>query len=329
MKKQIVAVSLLALGLGFSPASGQEKTTELTLVGYGVAKPVFAKIIPAFKAYWKEKTGEDVNFKESYGPSGAQTRAILGGLEADVLATNVQAYVDPLVEKGLISKDWAKKFPNHSSPASSVIVLVIRKGNPKQILGWTDVVKSGVDVVAINPQTSGNARWGIVGGYLARGKAGDAFVSGLVKNTSTLSNSGREATDAFVKNQIGDVLLTFENEAVFIVKSSGSEIDYIVPNENIRVDFPVVVVDKNVDKKGTRKVAEAFTKFLFEKQGQEIYATEGYRPFDHAIFEANKGRYGAIKKLYTIDDIGGWSGAETKLFQAGALYDKAQSVTNK
>ncbi|HEX8325802.1 MAG TPA: sulfate ABC transporter substrate-binding protein [Tepidisphaeraceae bacterium] len=302
---------------------------ELTFVSYAVAKPVYAKIIPAFKKQYKADTGEDVTFKESYGASGAQTRAIVGGLEADVLVTNVQAYVDPLVEAGLVSADWAKRLPNGASPASSVIAIVTRPGNPKNIKTWTDITADGIQIVAINPKTSGNARWGVVAGYAALtktadAKAGEDYVRGLVRNTKTLVSGGREATDAFVKNRVGDVLLTFENEAKFANKVGGQDLPYVLPETNIRVDFPATVIDKNVDKHNTRKAAEAFVKFLFSETAQVIYAENGYRPFDEKVAARFDGEFAKITRLLTIEDVGGWSAVDKALFADGALYDQAQ-----
>jgi sulfate transport system substrate-binding protein len=303
---------------------------ELSLASYAVAKPVFSKIIPAFKKKYKADTGEDVTFKESYGPSGSQTRDILAGKPADVLATNLQAYIDPLVEKGFVSPDWNKRVPNGASPATSVIVLVTRENNPKGIKDWSDLTRDGVEIVAINPKTSGNARWGILAGYAALNQAGDtskgeAYVRGLVKNTKTLVNGGREATDAFLKNGIGDVMLTFENEAKFANKVGGQKLTYVSPETNLRTDFPVTIIDKNVDANGNRKVAEAFVQFLFSDAAQEIYADAGYRPSDPKVLAKHADEYAKISKLLTIDDVGGWANADKVLFADGALYDQAQA----
>jgi sulfate transport system substrate-binding protein len=304
---------------------------ELNLVSYAVAKPVYSKIIPAFKKKYKADTGEDVKIVESYGPSGSQTRDILGGKPADILATNLPAYVDPLVEKGFVAANWNKRVPFGGSPVTSVIVLVTRDGNPKGIKDWTDLTKDGVEIVAINPKTSGNARWGILGGYaaLAQGgnaKAGEDYVRGLVKNTKTLVGGGREATDAFVKNRIGDVMLTFENEAKFANKVGGQKLDYVSPETNLRVDFPVTIIDKNVDANGTRKAAEAFVNFLFTGEAQRIYAEAGYRPQDPKLAEQLAGDYAKVSKMLTVDDVGGWATADKLLFVDGALYDQAQAA---
>ena len=325
------ALLAAALAAPAGPARAAPAPVELTLVSYAVAKPLFAKVIPEFQKAWKEQTGQEVRFKESYGPSGAQARSIVGGLEADVFATNLQSLVPPLVEAGLVKGDWASRLPNGASPASSVIAVIVRAGNPKKIRSWEDIAAPGVEVVAINPKTSGNARWGVLAGWGAvlreKGqKAADAWVEGLVRNTRTLASGGREATDAFVKNGVGDVLLTFENEALFAGKATGAPIEYVVPPANVRTDFPVVVVDKVVDQRGTRAVAEAFARFLFGPRAQALYAEAGYRPTDPAARQAAAGRLREVPRLFSVDDVGGWPKVDAALFADGAAYDRAQAA---
>jgi sulfate/thiosulfate transport system substrate-binding protein len=329
----IVLRTLLGVAALFAAAAARAAPppVELTLVSYAVAKPVFAKVIPEFQKAWKAQTGQDVRFKESYGPSGAQTRAIVGGLEADVLATNLQSLVTPLVDAGLVRADWSTRLPNGASPVSSVIAVIIRPGNPKKIRSWEDLAAPGVEIVAINPKTSGNARWGVLAGYGALlrekdAKAAQGWVEALVRNTRTLASGGREATDAFVKNGVGDALLTFENEALFVTKAASEPIEYVVPAVNIRTDFPVVVVDRVVDGRGTRAVAEAFAKFLFGARAQALYAEAGYRPFDGAARKAAATPFRDVPKLFSIDDLGGWPKVDAALFADGALYDRAQAA---
>lgn len=327
-----LALALAITGaLAATPARAAPPPTELTLVSYAVAKPLFAKLIPEFQRTWRAQTGQEVRFKESYGPSGAQTRSILGGLEADVYATNLQTLIPPLVDAGIVKPGWEARLPNGASPASSVIAVIVRSGNPKRLQGWQDLAAPGVEIVAINPKTSGNARWGVLAGYGAvlreRGaSAGDAWVRALVKNTKTLASGGREATDAFVKNGVGDALLTFENEALFASRATGAPIEYVVPQSNVRTDFPVVVVDRVVDRKGTRAVAEAFAKFLFTPKAQAIYAEAGYRPADVAGARAAAGRVRPVPKLFGVEDVGGWTKIDRALFADGALYDQAQAA---
>jgi sulfate transport system substrate-binding protein len=308
-----------------------QRATELTLVGYAVAKPVFAKLIPEFQKQWQARTGQRVTFRESYGASGAQTRAILGGLEADILAQNIQSNIDPLVEKGLVRADWQKRLPNRAIPATSVMVLVTRPGNPKNIRTWSDLTRPDVEVLLINPKTAGNARWGIMAGFGAMQRSfGEAkareYLQRLVGNTKVLASSGRDATDKFVKNRIGDVMINFENEVLFLNESVPQDYPYVAPSPNIQVDFPVTVIDRTVDKRGTRQVAEAFTRFLFSPRGQEIYAEAGYRPFDPQVRRRFAQRFQPVQRIYKIGDFGGWGKVNALLFADGALFDQAQQL---
>jgi sulfate transport system substrate-binding protein len=323
----MAAAVLLAPGA----ARAAPPPVELTLVSYAVAKPLFAKVIPEFQKAWREQTGQEVRFKESYGPSGAQTRAIVGGLEADVYATNLQPLVTQLVDAGLVRSDWSTRLPNGASPASSVIAVITRAGNPKGIRSWEDIAAPGVEIVAINPKTSGNARWGVVAGYGAilrakDPKAAEAWVTALVRNTRTLASGGREATDAFVRNGVGDVLLTFENEALFVAKAAGAPVEFVVPAANVRTDFPVVVVDQVVDRRGTRGVAEAFARFLFGPKAQALYAEAGYRPVEASARKAAPVAFRDVPAIFSIDDLGGWPKVDAALFADGALYDRAQAA---
>jgi sulfate transport system substrate-binding protein len=308
-----------------------QRATELTLVGYAVAKPVFAKLIPEFQKQWQARTGQRVTFRESYGASGAQTRAILGGLEVDILAQNIQSNIDPLVEKGLVRADWQKRLPNRAIPATSVMVLVTRPGNPKNIRTWSDLTRPDVEVLLINPKTAGNARWGIMAGFGAMQRSfGEAkareYLQRLVANTKVLASSGRDATDKFVKNRIGDVMINFENEVLFLNESIPQDYPYVAPSPNIQVDFPVTVIDRTVDKRGTRQVAEAFTRFLFSPRGQEIYAEAGYRPFDPQVRRRFAQRFQPVQRIYKIGDFGGWGKVNALLFADGALFDQAQQL---
>jgi sulfate transport system substrate-binding protein len=311
-----------------------QRVTELTLVGYAVAKPVFAKLIPEFQKQWQARTGQRVTFRESYGPSGAQTRAILGGLEADILAQNIQSNIDPLVEKGLVRADWQNRLPNRAIPATSVMVLVTRPGNPKNIRTWSDLTRPDVEVLLINPKTSGNARWGIMAGFGAMQRSfGEAkareYLQRLVANTKVLASSGRDATDKFVKNRIGDVMINFENEVLFLNESVPQDCPYVAPSPNIQVDFPVTVIDRTVDKRGTRQVAEAFTRFLFSPRGQEIYAEAGYRPVDPQVRRRFAQRFQPVQRIYKISDFGGWGKVNALLFADGALFDQAQRLATQ
>ncbi|APB32902.1 sulfate transport system substrate-binding protein thiosulfate-binding protein [Gloeomargarita lithophora Alchichica-D10] len=306
-----------------------QRGTELTLVSYAVAKPVFAKLIPEFQKQWQARTGQRVTFKESYGASGAQTRAILGGLEADILAQNIQSNIDPLVEKGFVRADWQKRLPNQAIPATSVMVLITRPGNPKNIRTWSDLTRPDVEVLLINPKTAGNARWGIMAGFGATQKSlgtakAQEYLNRLVANTKVLANSGRDGTDKFVKNRIGDVTINFENEVIFLNESIPKDFPYVAPSPNLQTDFPVTVIDRTVDKRGTRRVAEAFTQFLFSPKGQEIYAEAGYRPVDPQVRQRFVKNFQNVNRIYKISDFGGWGKVNALLFADGALFDQVQ-----
>lgn len=329
-RRQVVFGSAALLTSLALPALAQTpRTVELTLVTYNVGKPLYARLIPEFQKEWKAKTGQEVKFKESYGPTFSQARSILEGLEADIFAINSQAGIDVLVEKGFVNRGWERRLPNRAVPASTVMVLVTRPGNPKQIRTWQDLSRDGIQIVAINPKTSGNARWGILAGYGAILKTqGEArakdYLNKLVRNARTIVNNGREATDTFVRNRVGDVMINFENEIIFTNDTIPRDFPYVAPSPNIQADFPVTVVDRVVDKKGTRRVAEAFTQFLFSAKAQTIYAELGYRPSNQKIRQQYAKQYAPVQRQFTIADFGGWSRVNRELFADGALFDIAQ-----
>jgi sulfate/thiosulfate transport system substrate-binding protein len=344
LKSLITAIALtgLVLASSLTPAraaapetAADKKPVKLTLLGYSVASSAYKQLIDTFEKDWKEKHGQEVKIVPSYAGSAKQTDDILKGKDADILVTNLQSLVTPLVEKGYVHADWEKRLPNGASPVTSSIALIVRPGNPKKIKTWSDIAAPGINIVALNPKTSGNARWGVLAGYLTElntkdQKAADQYIHNIVANTKTLSTGGREATDSFIKNGVGDVLITFENEAIFIDKVTGGEkLEYVVPASNVRTDFPVTVIDKNVDKNGTRKVAEAFVQFLYTPKAQQIFADFGYRASDKAIAEKQAAKLAKVEKAYTIDQAGGWPAIDKALFAEDALYDKALAATKK
>ncbi len=336
-KSRLIALSILfsasaaVSAPGFtsdSTASARSQSVEITLVSYAVAKAAYSRLIPEFQKEWKEKTGQTVTFKQSYGASAAQTRSILGGLEADILAQNLTTFVTPLVEKGLVSPRWQTRLPNKAVPVTTVMAVVVRQGNPKNIQTWQDLARPGVQSVSLNPKTSGNARWGYLAGYgtILKQKGDEAarsYLFSLVRNIKTQVNSGREATDAFVKNRVGDVLVTFENEIITTNEAIPKNFPYVVPSENIKVEFPVTVIDKVVDKRGTRKVAEAFTRFLFTPKAQAIFAEVGYRPSNPQVLSRFGSQYRVVRQLRTVSDFGGWDAVNQKLFDDGGLFEQA------
>lgn len=339
MKRRTLMRSLAVAGAGCAAASfwprgkaQQSRPLELTFVSYAVARPVYSLIIPAFIQEWKAQTGQDVRFIESYGPSGAQTRAINAGLNADILVQNLESFVTPLVETGLVRADWKSRYPHNSSPKRSAMAIMTRADNPKGIQTWADLGKPCVELVAINPQTAGFARLGVVAAYGAiQRDRGDAaaqeFLLAFVKNIVSLVGGGREASDAFIQNQVGDALVTSEAELVHIDSIFPNEYKGTVPDSNLITEFPTVVIDEVVDRKGTREAAEAFIEFLYSPVAQELYALTGYRPVNEPSSSLDA-KYRDISNSFTIADLGGWEVVNPLLFEDGALFDQALAATN-
>ncbi len=306
------------------------KKVEITLASYAVTKAAYSKIIPQFVAKWKKEKGQDVVIRESYGGSGSQTRAVIDGLPADVVALALALDTKKIEQAGLIKPGWEKEAPNNSIVTRSVVALETRAGNPKNIKTWTDLVKPGVKIVTANPKTSGGARWNFLALWGAVVKNGGnetqalKFVTDVFKNVVVLPKDARESSDAFYKKGQGDVLLNYENEVILAAQQGKTDTSYTVPPVNISIEGPVAVVDKNVDKRGTREVSEAFVKFLFTPEAQREFAKVGFRPVDPTVSKEVKNKFPYIARLYTVADIGGWSGVQKKFFADGAIFDKIQ-----
>ncbi|XGB40949.1 MAG: sulfate ABC transporter substrate-binding protein [Nodosilinea sp. LVE1205-7] len=319
-------------GSGDNQASG--KKVELTLVSYAVTQAAYEQIIPKFAAAWKQKTGQEVLFNQSYGGSGSQTRAILDGLEADVAALALAGDTKKLQEGGLIQPGWEKQAPNNAIVHKSVAVLVVRKGNPKNIKGWDDLARDDVSVVTANPKTSGGAKWNFLAawGYKTQGGKSEVealnFVTKIYKNVPVLPKDAREATDVFYTREQGDVLINYENE-VLLASQKGEVQPFIIPDVNISIDNPVAVVDANVDKHGTREVAEAFVQFLFTPEAQREFARVGFRPVDPTVAKEFIQQFPQVKTLFTVTDLGGWSEVNKKFFADGAIFDQIQARVGK
>lgn len=314
---------------GASPVASPQQTVELSLVAYAIPKAAHDAIIPKFVEQWKKDHNQDVVFKQSYGGSGSQTRAIIDGLEADVVHLALSSDVSKLQKAGLIEEGWEKEQPNDSIVAKSVAAIVTREGNPKGINTWADLAKDGVRVVTANPKTSGGARWNFAvlwGSVLKTGgdeaKAKD-FVTKVFRNVPVLPKDAREASDAFIKQGQGDALLNYENE-IILANQKGENLPYVVPDVNISIDTPAVVIDKNVDKHGTREVAEAFVKFLFTPEAQDEFVKLGYRPSGEDLVKDKSltEKLPKIKTLFTVKDLGGWSEVQQKFFEDGAIFDQ-------
>lgn len=321
---------ILVLALA-SPIVATAADVTLLNVSYDPTRELYQDYNAAFAKYWKTKTGDNVTVKSSHGGSGKQARAIIDGLDADV-ATLALAYdVDQLYEKGkLIPKDWQKRLPHNSSPYTSAIVFLVRKGNPKHIKDWDDIIKPGVSVITPNPKTSGGARWNYLAAYAyALKKYGNEdakareFVSKLYKNVPVLDSGARGSTTTFVERGIGDVLLAWENEAFLAQKELGPDkVDIVVPSLSILAEPPVTIVDKVVDKRKTRAVAEAYVQYLYSEEGQEIAAKNYYRPTLASVAQKYEKNFPRIN-LITIDDVfGGWQKAQKTHFADGGVFDQ-------
>jgi sulfate transport system substrate-binding protein len=336
--KILVTASLAALFFGQvagcrkSDAPGASgKKVSLLNVSYDPTRELYQEINPAFARLWQEKMGQEVTFQQSHGGSGKQARAVIDGLEADVVTLALAYDIDAIAEHGgLVGKDWQKRLPGNSAPYTSIIVLLVRKGNPKGIKDWDDLVKPDVSVITPNPKTSGGARWNYLAawGFELRRTGGDAakardFVTRLYKNVKVLDSGARGSTTTFVQRGIGDALLAWENEAFLAVNELGKDqFEIVWPSASILAEPPVAVVDKVADKHGTRSVAQAYLEFLYSPQGQEIAAKNYYRPRLAEVAARHAAQFPAIQ-LFTIDEVfGGWAKAQPEHFGDGGVFDQ-------
>jgi sulfate/thiosulfate-binding protein len=325
-------------GVAIAACTGGERSSEnsleLTLVSYAVTRAAYENIIPKFTAEWKEKHGQDITFTQSYGGSGSQTRAVVDGLEADIVALALALDTQKIEEAGLIDPGWENEAPNGAIVHKSVAALVTREGNPKQIETWQDLAKPDVATITANPKTSGGARWNFLALWGAATRTGgdetaaENFVTQVFKNVPILPRDARESSDVFFKQGQGDVLINYENE-VILAAINGQKLPYVVPDVNISIDNPIAVVDANVDRHGTREVAEAFVEYLFTPAAQREFAKVGFRPVDASVAEEFKEQYPEVKTLFTVEDLGGWDQVQTQFFDEGALFDKMLAEINR
>jgi sulfate transport system substrate-binding protein len=327
--KHAFAILGLVAALAVAP-TGHAAEIVLLNASYDVTREFFKDYNGAFAKYWKQKTGDTVTINQSHGGSSRQARAVADGLEADVVTMNQANDIDILVERGgLVPADWATKFPNQAAPYTSTIVFLVRKGNPKNIKDWDDLVKPGVAVILPHPKTSGNGRYSYLSawGYAKRRGASDdqakAFVASLFRNVPVLDAGGRGATTTFVQRDIGDVLLTFENE-VHLIKSElgGDKFDIVYPSVGILAESPVAVVGKVVDKRGTRAVAQAYLEYLYSPEGQALIARHFFRPRDAAVLAQNAATFKPLALFTVQDTFGGWKQAQKVHFDDGGLFDQ-------
>ncbi|GBG15998.1 sulfate transport system substrate-binding protein [Novimethylophilus kurashikiensis] len=323
LKKKILAALLLWPALSFADAT-------LLNVSYDVSREFYKDYNPAFAQYWKLKTGQNININQSHGGSSKQARSVSDGLEADVVTMNQASDIDILSERGkLIPADWAKRLPNNSAPNASVTVFLVRKGNPKVIKDWGDLIKPGVSVIIPNPKTSGNGRYGYLAAYgsvLKKGgddKKAREYVSQLFKHVPVLDTGGRGATTTFVQRGIGDVLLTFENEVALIKKElGGDQFEVIYPSSSVLAENPVVLVDKFADKHKTRAVAQAYLEYLYSEEGQEIAARHHLRPQLDRVAQRHAADFPQLT-LFTVDELfGGWKQVQKVHFNDGSVFDQ-------
>jgi sulfate transport system substrate-binding protein len=315
-----------------SPVAANKQDVELTLVSFAVTKAAHDAIIPKFVEQWKQEHNQNVSFNTSYGGSGSQTRAVIDGLEADIVHLALALDTSRIEKAGLIEPGWEKEVPDNAIVSKSVAALIVRPDNPKGIETWADLAKDGVSLITADPKTSGVARWNFLALWNAAIDTGASeekaldFVAKVYGNVPILTRDAREATDVFFKQGQGDALINYENE-ILLAQQKGEKVSYIVPDVNISIDNPIAVVDKNVDKHGTREVAEGFVKYLFTPQAQEEFAKVGFRPVDETVAQTkeNTDKYPKVQNLGSVKDFGGWNAVQKKFFEDGAIFDQIQA----
>jgi sulfate/thiosulfate-binding protein len=310
--------------------AGAVQAADVTLlnVSYDPTRELYVEINKAFAAKYKAEAGKTVEFKQSHGGSGRQARSVIDGLQADVVTLALAYDIDEIADRGIVAKDWQKRLPQNASPYTSTIVFLVRKGNPKGIKDWDDLAKPNLKMVTPNPKTSGGARWNYLAawGYALKKYGGEdkarSFVQSIYKNVPVLDTGARGSLITFVERGVGDVFISWENEAFLAVNEFGKDkFEIVVPSVSILAEPPVAVVDKVVDKKGTRAAAEAYLKFLYTPEGQEIAAKHFYRPRDAGVAKKYEGSFPKLE-LFTIDDMfGGWRKAQTTHFKDGGVFD--------
>lgn len=336
------ALTLALTGCGTSSSSEKEKNTsgkkeavELLNVSYDPTRELYDEFNQDFIAKWKEEQGQDVTIKQSHGGSGKQGRAVIDGLEADVVTLALAYDIDEISQtRQLLNKDWQTEFENNSTPYTSTIVFLVRAGNPKGIKDWSDLTKDGVSVITPNPKTSGGARWNYLAAWAYAKKlySNDEakvkeFITALYSNVEVLDSGARGSTTTFVQREIGDVLIAWENEAYLSLNEFGKDasgkdkFEIVTPSLSILAEPPVAIVDKVVDKKGTREVAEAYLDHLYSKVGQEIAAKNYYRPRNEEVLAKYKNQFPALE-LVSIEDFGGWAEAQATHFKDGGTFDE-------
>jgi sulfate transport system substrate-binding protein len=322
----------LALTASILLSTGEVHAQKTLLnVSYDPTRELYKEFNPAFIKHWKAKTGETISVKQAHGGSGSQARAVIDGLEADVVTLALAPDIDAIAANGkLVSADWQRRLPHNSSPYTSTIVLLVRKGNPKRIRDWSDLPRPGISVVTPNPKTSGGARWNYLAAWayeLARTNNNDVkareFVAAIYKNVPVLDSGARGSTTTFVERRIGDVFISWENEAFLAINELGPEkFDIVVPSVSILAEPPVTIIDRVVDKKGTRAVAQAYLEYLYAPEGQEIAAKHYYRPSLAPVAKKYAGKFAEVKRFDVDEVFGGWKKAQKQHFGDGGVFDQ-------
>lgn len=332
LRTAVLPIVALLLAASTVAVCAQQGDVRLLNVSYAATREFYAAFDPAFAAYWKKKTGRTVAVEQSYGSSGAQARAVVAGLDADVVTLALGGDVDAIARAGLTDPAWEKRLPHRSSPYTSTIVFVVRKGNPKHIRDWDDLVKPGVAVVTPNPKTSGAARWNLLAAwaYATRHDHNDeaqtrAFIGRLYANAVVLDADSRTATASFAERGLGDVLVNWENEAYYLLREQPGAYQIVTPSVSILAEPSVASVDKNVAQHGTADVANAYLQYLYSEPGQELACQYGYRPTLTSVYGKCPTHFPRLD-LWTIANFGGWKAAQARFFADGGVFDQVYSA---
>lgn len=312
--------------------SSRRKPVELSFVSFAVTRSAYAEIIPLFQAKWQREQGQVVKFRQSYAGSSTQTRAVINGLPADVVHLALALDTYRLQEAGLIAPGWEQEVPNNGIVARTVAAIVTRAGNPKNIRTWSDLAKPGVSVLTADPKSSGIARWNFLALWGSVTQTGGTeaqaleFTTRVFQNVSVLAKDARESTDRFLRQNQGDVLINYENELLLSIEEGlAKNVTAIIPPVNISIDSPIAVVDKYVDRRGTREVAEAFVQFLYTPEAQRAFAKVGFRPLDPTVAQEFSEKFPPVTQLFSAQVFGGWSAIQEKFFQTGGVFDQIQN----
>jgi sulfate transport system substrate-binding protein len=333
------AMALVAAACGSRAGDGGDGTSpHLTLAAYTTPREAYGEILPLFSQAWRDRTGTDVAFEASYLGSGAQSRAVVGGFEADVVALSLEADVDRIADAGLISEDWREAGPAKGMVSRSVVVIAVREGNPEGIRDWVDLVRPGLEILTPDPKTSGGAQWNVlamagaverghVPGYEASAAGSERFLADVFANVTVLDKAARESITNFEKG-VGDVAITYENE-VLVGRAAGQTYESVMPGSTILIENPAAVVDSYVDRHQNRELAEAFRDFLWTPEAQRVYVDHGLRPVDESVAVEVADRFVTPADLFTIEHFGGWSQVTEPWFGSGGVYDRVMEAVRR